>query len=218
MQEPRIPAPIARIVLTALPSATLQKSIDALIARMKRNRPSLFRNLGNLTSASILIEPRDVPHKFVLSYGGEEEASLKIFESKSRRMSASIKGNLKELLDLLEGRSDGDTMFFSRGIEITGNTSAVVALRNTIDREDINLIDDVTKVLGPFAKPVKYAMVIADNVAQSVKNRISAACKEAVMEGTTCECDDLRKEIDDLKSRLNALEKEPQTTKPVQRR
>ena len=51
---------------------------------------------------------------------------------------AYIKGNLDILLNLLEGRIDGDALFFTRGLVITGDTAAIVGLRNTLDREEID--------------------------------------------------------------------------------
>jgi hypothetical protein len=54
------------------------------------------------------------------------------------------------LFDLMEGRLDGDALFFSRALVIEGNTEVVVALRNALDGEEIDLLDDVLSLFGPF--------------------------------------------------------------------
>ncbi len=87
---------------------------------------------------------------------------------------ACIGGPLATLLDMLEGRSDGDTEFFARGITVTGDTSVIVALRNTLDREEINLLDDIMSFCGPLAKPASVAVTVLDKLARRMRERLRA--------------------------------------------
>jgi len=41
------------------------------------------------------------------------------------------------MIELLEGRADGDALFFSRTLTVEGDMEAVVALRNAIDGSEI---------------------------------------------------------------------------------
>jgi predicted lipid carrier protein YhbT len=59
------------------------------------------------------------------------------------------------LVDLLEGGLDGDALFFSRDIEIEGDTGAVLALRNAVESEEIVLFEEFAGALGPFGAPVR---------------------------------------------------------------
>ena len=146
--------------------------IDALMRKMHKRHPRLFKNLKRLDAAAVRFVPTDIPHRFVLTFG-QDEASLAIADSKNSACDACIKGNLDALLNMLEGRIDGDKLFFSREIEISGDTEVVVALRNTLDREEINLLDDVTSLLGPFSRPVREAVLLAEVVARHVRQRLA---------------------------------------------
>ena len=66
---------------------------------------------------------------------------------------ATIRGPLLTLIQLLEGKLDGDALFFSRELVIEGDTTAVVTLRNAIDGAGIDVLDDILSVLGPLAWP-----------------------------------------------------------------
>jgi predicted lipid carrier protein YhbT len=201
MQNYHIPSPLTRAAMSALPAPLLQRMIDILISSMRRSHPRLFKNLERLDGACVRFEPSDVPHRFVLSFG-QGETSLSVTGEEDSACDARIKGKLEALLAMLEGRVDGDKLFFSREIEITGDTSVVVALRNTLDREEIDLVDDIVSLFGPFAPPARAIMVFAAAFTQRVKGRPG---EEAV----PCECAALRAEVLQLKTRLAKLEGRP---------
>jgi predicted lipid carrier protein YhbT len=56
---------------------------------------------------------------------------------------------------MVEGRLDGDALFFSRDLSIEGDVEAVVALRNAIDGEGLNILQDAVAPLGPLASPAE---------------------------------------------------------------
>ena len=62
-----------------------------------------------------------------------------------------IAGPLVGLLGLIDGSYDGDALFFSRDLTIEGDVEAVVALRNAIDSEDVDLVADAAALQGPLA-------------------------------------------------------------------
>jgi ubiquinone biosynthesis protein UbiJ len=63
----------------------------------------------------------------------------------------TIRGSLSTLIALLEGRVDGDALFFSRDLAVEGDTEALLALRNAVDGEGIDLLRDFAMCLGPLA-------------------------------------------------------------------
>ena len=71
---------------------------------------------------------------------------------------ATIRGPLLVLIDLLEGRLDGDAAFFSRDLAFEGDTEAVVVLRNAVDSGEIDLTADLLSVLGPLTAPAHHAL------------------------------------------------------------
>ncbi len=165
MNQERLPPPLARAAMSAMPSALLQRAVDVLMERLRARHAGLFRNLERLKASSVRFEPLDVPHRFVLSFG-KSGVSLAVADAKA---DACVKGNLSALLDMLEGRIDGDKLFFSREIDITGKAETVVALRNTLDREEIDLLDDIVSFFGPFKRPARKAVLIADALAQHLR-------------------------------------------------
>jgi O2-independent ubiquinone biosynthesis accessory factor UbiT len=173
MEQSSLPSPFARAAMSVLPAPVLQRMIDSLMRRMRTVHPRLFKNLGRLDASTVRIEPSDVPHCFMLTFG-DGKVSLALTDFKDTACDACIKGKLEALLDMLEGRIDGDKLFFSRDIEITGNTAVVVALRNTLDREVIDLLADITSLFGPFARPAHEMILIADTVARHMRQRFSA--------------------------------------------
>ena len=116
-----------------------------------------------------------------------------------------VKGKLQALLDLLEGRSDSDAMFFRRDIVIGGDTSVVVALRNALDRDPLDLFEDVTSIFGSFAALARRA-IVAINRAAGGENDGELQEWQARTGRMEAECGALREEVDSLKARLAKLE------------
>ena len=64
---------------------------------------------------------------------------------------ARIAGTFLDLFDLIDGSLDGDALFFSRKLRVTGDTEAVVALRNALDDVDGGVVESITRAFGPLA-------------------------------------------------------------------
>ncbi len=193
-----------------VPAPLLQRMIDLLMRRMRHSHPSLFSNLALLDSAVICVKPSDLPHQFVLRFG-QGPTSLSLAKPQNPVSDACIKGKLEALLNLLEGRIDSDMLFFSRDIEITGDTAVIVGLRNTLDREEINLLDDITAMSGPFGGPARKMVSILNNAAQRINQRLANIYEEshppsADWQNVQHERDELRNEVQALKTRLAKFE------------
>ena len=59
--------------------------------------------------------------------------------------------SLSALTALLQGHIDGDALFFSRSLTISGNTEAVLALRNAVDASEVDLNEEIKAAAGPLA-------------------------------------------------------------------
>ena len=212
MKPSNLPTPIVRGAMHVTPPFVLARMVGALLRGMERAHPKLFQNLSRLKGAVIHVDPTDLPHRFELRYGGDEKPTVRVLEKSGQGAAdASIKGNLDILLNLLEGRIDGDALFFTRGLVITGDTAAIVGLRNTLDREEIDLFSDITGMFGPFAKPVGRALTALGRVRETAKSRVAAVHEsfhdeEAGAADWKSEREDLRTEIKTLKTRLAKLE------------
>lgn len=135
----------------------LQPALSAAMAAMKRRHPDIFERLADLGEPRYLIDPVDLPFVFLLRPDREAPTLTAASGAEGFEATATIRGPLLVLIDLLEGRLDGDALFFSRDLVVEGDTEAVVALRNAVDGADIDLLSDVLSLLGPFAGPARVA-------------------------------------------------------------
>lgn len=135
----------------------LQPALSAAMAAMKRRHPDIFERLADLGEPRYLIDPVDLPFVFLLRPDREAPTLTAASGAEGFEATATIRGPLLVLIDLLEGRLDGDALFFSRDLVVEGDTEAVVALRNAVDSADIDLLSDVLSLLGPFAGPARVA-------------------------------------------------------------
>ncbi|MEE8548444.1 MAG: SCP2 sterol-binding domain-containing protein [Alphaproteobacteria bacterium] len=138
-----------------MPPVVLQPVLSAAMTAMKRCHPDIFERLADLGEPRYLIDPVDLPFVFLLRPDPEAPTLTAASDTEEVDATAAIRGPLLALIDLLEGRLDGDALFFSRDLVVEGDTEAVVALRNAVDGADIDLLSDVLSVLGPFSGPAR---------------------------------------------------------------
>lgn len=165
MSEPLpIPATIMKGALHLVPVPLLQPGLRWIVRRLRAEHPALFRRLCRLAPVSILFEPDDTPHRFLLTIT-PEDLRLTLAHG-APHAAVRIRGRLAMLLTLMEGRIDADTLFFSRDVSISGDTAAAVAFRNTLDSETISLLGDVLAAAGPFQSPMRRLVLRIDHDVQ----------------------------------------------------
>ena len=145
----------ARLALTLarpLGNLVVQPVLDLMMATLRRRHPDAFERLAELGESDLLIEPTDLPASFRLHVGAKPTLRIcRSDEEQETPVKARIRGSFAVLLDLFEGRIDGDALFFSRALAIEGDTELVVGLRNALDGEDFDLAADFGPLLGPLA-------------------------------------------------------------------
>lgn len=150
---PFSPILLAGLVLRPLPAAALRPLLRTASHAIERRHPDAFARLGVLDGTLIVIDPVDLPFCLAIAFTAAGH-DLRIAEADDRAAAAAtIRGPLLALIDLMEGRLDGDAMFFSRELVIEGDIDAVLMLRNTLDGANIDVIGDLASGLGPFARP-----------------------------------------------------------------
>lgn len=173
MADAPFPVLLASQALTWGPAPLLTRAMARLMRRIGRSQPRLFANLTAAPPCAIGIEPTDVPHRFILRYGGAPP-SLLLERGAPGPVDACVKGPLATLVAMLEGRLDGDALFFSRAITITGDSNAVLTLRNLVDRDGIDVLAAATAVFGPFDRPARAALCVIERHLASVRRRVAA--------------------------------------------
>ncbi|WP_350332848.1 ubiquinone anaerobic biosynthesis accessory factor UbiT [Coralliovum pocilloporae] len=141
-----------------LPLFLVQPLLRHIVTTVGRNHPDLFDRLGTSQDKRFLIDPKGLPLTLLL----EPRSAAPRLTAYGRRdrpaHDVHISGSLGTLLRMIDGETDSDALFFNRDLLITGDTEAVVALRNALDDMDSTLAQDVIACFGPLAKPVKAIM------------------------------------------------------------
>ncbi len=157
---PLSPVLLAGFALRPLPPALLEPFLNAALRAVSRRHPDVMARLEALGEAEFLIDPVDLPFSFLLRPGAPSPVLTTVGADGEGigRPAAIIRAPLLALIDLLEGRLDGDALFFSRDLAIEGDTEAVLTLRNALDSGEINLVDDLLSLLGPFGAPARWGL------------------------------------------------------------
>jgi predicted lipid carrier protein YhbT len=141
------PLPLLRL----LPLPLLQPILSLIGTHVARAQPDVFARLGPHALKSFVIDPTDLPFVLVLK-PRPDAPSLSAWRRHDVPYSDSrIAGSFLDLFDLIDGSLDGDALFFSRKLRVTGDTEAVVALRNALDDVDGGVVESITKAFGPLA-------------------------------------------------------------------
>ncbi|WP_183489613.1 ubiquinone anaerobic biosynthesis accessory factor UbiT [Martelella radicis] len=147
----RLPPALA-IPFDLVPVPIAERTANMLLQRLVRRHPGLFERLGEHRSKRYAFRPIDLPFVFVVSPADEEVTVLR--GDAADGADASVEGPFFMLLALMEGRLDGDALFFSRDLAISGDMEAMLALRNALDDCEIDLPTDLSTLAGPFAPVV----------------------------------------------------------------
>jgi predicted lipid carrier protein YhbT len=171
---------VAGMGLSVLLPALLQPLLDATLMVMRRRHSAMFVRLEAMKDTHFRIGPTDLPFDFLLSLGPAPTLKAVAKEVEDTGVTASIHGSLLTLMQLLEGKLDGDALFFSRDLVVDGDTEAVVMLRNIIDGAGIDIAEDIIWAVGPLAPPVKFASRRAGGVLRRM-NRDFDQLKQALL-------------------------------------
>lgn len=154
-----ITAPLQRRLLPPrLICATLRPILDRVVRRIARHHPDMFARIAPYQRANFLIIPTELP--FALHLRPDPDAPLLRAVPRDRLPDhdARIEGRFLLLLELVDGESDGDAAFFSRDLTISGNTEAVVSLRNALDDVDGSIAQETADLFGPLGRAILTAL------------------------------------------------------------
>jgi predicted lipid carrier protein YhbT len=146
---PRRGAELPRVLLRPLPLGPLQPILARIVRRVARKRPELFRRLGPHCARRFAIDPTNMPFVLLLQPDPKRPRLSAVRRGRTGACDAQIAGSFLTLLDLVDGRLDGDALFFSRTLRVTGDTEAVVSLRNALDDLEGSVADDTAELFGP---------------------------------------------------------------------
>ena len=125
--------------------------LDFLGAALLARHPDLTERLRALGEVSVAVSPDDLPGTLLLRLLDGGIAMRLVPGLVAGEADAVVRGPVALLIDLVEGRMDGDSLFFGRALRIEGRTEVVVALRNALEDAEIDLARDLGDAFGPLA-------------------------------------------------------------------
>jgi predicted lipid carrier protein YhbT len=138
-------------LLRFFPVPLLQPILSLIGTQVARNEPDIFLRLGPHAQKTFVIDPSDLPFVLVLRPRPDAPKLSAFRRAETPRADACIAGTFLNLFRLIDGSLDGDALFFSRELRVSGDTEAVVALRNALDDIDGGLVQAVTGSFGPLS-------------------------------------------------------------------
>jgi len=141
--------------LPPLPLFALQPLLGHIAISVARRRPELFARLGESCRKRFLIDPDDLPVFLLLQPDPARPRLSAHNRGETVGHDVRISGSFTTLLRMIDGQTDSDALFFNRALTVTGDTEAIVALRNALDDMDTTLADDVAAAFGPLSGPVR---------------------------------------------------------------
>lgn len=149
---------LPRKALAPLPLPFLQPLLRRIATKIAQNRPELFNRLGTHKTKRYLIDPLNLPFVFLLCPDPEKPELRAHRRSRDIPHDARIAGTFLTLLDMVDGRLDGDALFFTRDLIVEGDTEAVVVLRNALDDLEGSVADDIATIFGFAARTALAAL------------------------------------------------------------
>ncbi|MEX5726896.1 putative lipid carrier protein YhbT [Rhodovulum iodosum] len=142
-----------------LPLFLLQPVLNRIVRKIAAENPDMFARLGPHRHEHFLIDPTNMP--FMLYLRPDPDALD--FRAINRCTTppphvARISGSFLDLLTLMDAEQDGDALFFSRDLIVTGDTEAVVCLRNALDDVDEPIAESVADMFGPPGRAALNAL------------------------------------------------------------
>lgn len=160
-------------IIPAGPELLLKPVLSFVLSTITQKYPEIFERLGEYQKKRFLINPTDMPFVFLLMPDSRAPAILPYKNKEDVSFDAAISGTFLKLKDLIDGKLDGDALFFSRDLTIEGDTEAVLALRNAIDDVDLDLIEEIKSALGPLGIPLQFAKLGINKGFEQMKGSFS---------------------------------------------
>lgn len=101
----------------------------AFIASVIEANQNLKERLSEIDGKLFLFEAKDIGKSFYLLI---KDGEVKIIPHVLKTPDVTMRGEVRVLIDVFLGKVDPDTVFFSRRLEISGDTAAAIHLKNIL--------------------------------------------------------------------------------------
>jgi len=151
--RPAAPGP-GEGAVARLACALVQPILSRVVRRIAARHPSLFARLGAHQRTDFLIDPVELPFALHLRPDPKALVFRAVPRDAAPAAGATIRGRFLLLLELVDAEEDGDAAFFARDLDVSGDTEAVVRLRNALDDMDGSLAAETAAMFGPPGRAI----------------------------------------------------------------
>lgn len=164
---------LGQLLNPVISRSILQIGIDKLTNLFVKQHPRVISKMAKFTPCRMVLIPIDMPFCFFVEFT-PDDLNINIIDNNafSGDNLTCIKSSLELFVKMLEGNLDGDALFFSRKLSIEGDTTSIVALRNILEAESINIKDDIEETLGVFSKLFYFVNNIACGIYNDVNDNL----------------------------------------------
>ena len=156
---------VVSLALAGLPPPVIAGLLRRLLRALPRRHPKLAERLAELSGKRLLIVPDELPYAFLLDFP-DGRLTIKLLDAaRAPDTDAQMRGPLRLFYDLVRGGRDGDALFFSRELAVTGDMAAAVTLRNAMDGAGVDLFSEFLDLPGPLGPLVRGGGMLADRCA-----------------------------------------------------
>lgn len=103
--------------------------VGAFITQIVDNNPRFKEKLKEIDDKVFLFEAKDVNKGFFLYI---KDRNIKVLPHCARKPDVTMRGKVAVLMNVLLGKEDPDTVFFSRRLEISGDTASAIHFKNIL--------------------------------------------------------------------------------------
>ncbi|WP_258549221.1 SCP2 domain-containing protein [Thalassospira profundimaris] len=223
-------------IVAAMPGWLIDRVLAHAIATMQSRHAAVFDRFGPAmqkgkdagdvagqpydgrdAGTGIVVSPLDLGIDLYLRLDPVKSVLRRATVADRKAAQATIIGPLPALLQLLEGTSDGDALFFSRTLKIEGRTEIVVALRNALDGENIDIRQAVVESFGLLGPVARRALKVAERGYHRL-DRDMARFTDAFAGASDKKQAGLADRVEDLSLRLASAESQIRRRQPARGR
>jgi O2-independent ubiquinone biosynthesis accessory factor UbiT len=144
---PLLPRPLA-LGSRMLRLSPLSLALSALARHLLARHPGILARMGPQAGKRFLLEFTDAPLVLLMEPARRRISAHR--QAAAASHDAHLKGRVAAYLAMLHGRVDGDALFFEGALQVTGDTEAVLALRNALDDAEIDLAGEIARLAPPL--------------------------------------------------------------------
>lgn len=208
---PFSPVLLLGLALKPVGPTLVQPVFDAMLRLVRRRHPDILERMAPFAHSAVCIDPVDLPFLLLLEPDPAAPRLTVRREIDPSEVAATVRGPLRTLIALAEGKVDGDALFFSRQLVVEGDTEVVVALRNAIDGAGIDLVEDIASWFGPLSRTAGLALRAAFDLMDKIEDN-AETLRQALISPAVRDVDAQAARLSELEAEIKALRKTARAT------